>query len=84
MLYAKVYYGVVWWKKVPFLIRVASNRPDHHFSSVKRHADIQNDLFEHSNEAIKRLNKQARREQRQQQRAKFARDNNLQRRVREG
>jgi len=51
---------------------------------VKRHADIQNDLFEGSSEAIKRLNKQARREQRQKQREQYARDNGLKRRVREG
>ena len=74
--------GVV--EKGPFLILVAFIQANHHFSGVKRHADIQNDLFEGSSEAIKRLNKQARREQRQKQREQFARDNGLKRRVREG
>jgi hypothetical protein len=69
---------------VLFLIRVASHRPDHHFSGVKRHADIQNDLFEGATEQIKRLNKQARREQRQKQREQYARDKGLKRGLREG
>ena len=51
---------------------------------MKRHADIQNDLFEGSSEAIKRLNKQARREQRQKQREQYARDHNLKRPLHEG